>query len=496
MSSAPAISIVLLEGGAGEPVRHELLKQADIHTLLRLPTGIFYAQGVKADVLFFDRKPVAEKVEVFRLKSIVVLEKTRFNREDNFRNPMMDGSNYELPIDAKTVYALASLCVATYVDAGIPAGAIPKGSERGKQKFVWFVGKIGKTTWRTVTYVPRKIIGMFRKPGPAKKEVSDLITDDTGNQIHAKFEKAFAKLGWKIPPTNQVLPINHRYQEAGQARLGAFAITTEDYIAVAFRGTAYSEEWLANISYGVPAVQNRRQIAGVVTLSLLPFLKKSKLIEKLFDLKTAQRLNAGYLEHVNGMVAQTKMFLDEVIKAEEGDPRLRARPLYITGHSLGGAAAIIVSGRLLKDIKRGYKDRFASRMITVTFGAPPISAVRITANPDDPPIYNLLRPGDIVPSVSIDVLGIPLVNKVVFQLPGTPYHRGDHYRIYDDGKNVSVRRYRYKRGKILRATAGQFFLGMGKLRAFTHAMGCHYMANYAKDLECLAFPTDCRKRKG
>jgi hypothetical protein len=39
----------------------ELLKQADAHTLLRLPTGIFYAQGVKANVLFFDRKPAAEK---------------------------------------------------------------------------------------------------------------------------------------------------------------------------------------------------------------------------------------------------------------------------------------------------------------------------------------------------------------------------------------------------------------------------------------------------
>ncbi len=36
-------------------------KQADVHTLLRLPTGIFYAQGVKANVLFFDRKPAAEK---------------------------------------------------------------------------------------------------------------------------------------------------------------------------------------------------------------------------------------------------------------------------------------------------------------------------------------------------------------------------------------------------------------------------------------------------
>jgi type I restriction enzyme M protein len=52
---------VLFEGGAGESVRRELLKQADVHTLLRLPTGIFYAQGVKANVLFFDRKPASEK---------------------------------------------------------------------------------------------------------------------------------------------------------------------------------------------------------------------------------------------------------------------------------------------------------------------------------------------------------------------------------------------------------------------------------------------------
>ena len=52
---------VLFEGGAGETIRRELLKQADVHTLLRLPTGIFYAQGVKANVLFFDRKPAAGK---------------------------------------------------------------------------------------------------------------------------------------------------------------------------------------------------------------------------------------------------------------------------------------------------------------------------------------------------------------------------------------------------------------------------------------------------
>ena len=48
---------VLFEGGAGETTRRELLKQADVHTLLRLPTGIFYAQGVKANVLFSTANP-------------------------------------------------------------------------------------------------------------------------------------------------------------------------------------------------------------------------------------------------------------------------------------------------------------------------------------------------------------------------------------------------------------------------------------------------------
>ncbi len=51
---------VLFEGGAGEVVRRKLLDECDTHTLLRLPTGVFYAQGVKANVLFFDRKPASE----------------------------------------------------------------------------------------------------------------------------------------------------------------------------------------------------------------------------------------------------------------------------------------------------------------------------------------------------------------------------------------------------------------------------------------------------
>jgi type I restriction enzyme M protein len=51
---------VLFEGGAGETIRRKLLHECDVHTLLRLPTGIFYAQGVKANVLFFDKKPASE----------------------------------------------------------------------------------------------------------------------------------------------------------------------------------------------------------------------------------------------------------------------------------------------------------------------------------------------------------------------------------------------------------------------------------------------------
>jgi type I restriction enzyme M protein len=58
---------VLFEGGAGETIRRRLLQNFDFHTLLRLPTGIFYKQGVKANVLFFDKKPVSEKANTREL---------------------------------------------------------------------------------------------------------------------------------------------------------------------------------------------------------------------------------------------------------------------------------------------------------------------------------------------------------------------------------------------------------------------------------------------
>lgn len=56
---------VLFEGGAGETIRKNLLENVNLHTILRLPTGIFYAQGVKANVLFFEKIPNAKTKEIW-----------------------------------------------------------------------------------------------------------------------------------------------------------------------------------------------------------------------------------------------------------------------------------------------------------------------------------------------------------------------------------------------------------------------------------------------
>lgn len=55
---------VLFESGPAAAIRRRLLERCDVHTLLRLPTGLFYAAGVKANVLFFDNKPAPDDPEV------------------------------------------------------------------------------------------------------------------------------------------------------------------------------------------------------------------------------------------------------------------------------------------------------------------------------------------------------------------------------------------------------------------------------------------------
>ena len=54
---------VLFEGGAGEIIRQKLLHTCDLHTILRLPTGIFYKPGVKANVIFYDKKPASPEMQ-------------------------------------------------------------------------------------------------------------------------------------------------------------------------------------------------------------------------------------------------------------------------------------------------------------------------------------------------------------------------------------------------------------------------------------------------
>ncbi len=66
-----------------------MLHDCDVHTLLRLPTGLFYAQGVKANVLFFDRKPASETrwtkklwIYDFRTNKDFTLKTNPLKRED------------------------------------------------------------------------------------------------------------------------------------------------------------------------------------------------------------------------------------------------------------------------------------------------------------------------------------------------------------------------------------------------------------------------------
>jgi type I restriction enzyme M protein len=92
---------VLFEGGAGETLRKRLLKEFDVHTLLRLPTGIFYAGGVKANVLFFDKKPAGDKpwttklwVYDFRTNQHFTMKQNPLRRAhlDEFVDAYMPGS--------------------------------------------------------------------------------------------------------------------------------------------------------------------------------------------------------------------------------------------------------------------------------------------------------------------------------------------------------------------------------------------------------------------
>ena len=82
---------VLFEGGAGETVRRRLLRQCEVHTLLRLPTGIWYSPGVKANVLFFDKKPGREEAWTRELWVYDLRTNTHFTlKKDPLRHHDLD----------------------------------------------------------------------------------------------------------------------------------------------------------------------------------------------------------------------------------------------------------------------------------------------------------------------------------------------------------------------------------------------------------------------
>lgn len=78
---------VLFEGGAGEKIRKKLMHECELHTILRLPTGIFYAQGVKANVLFFDAKPASEKPWTKKVWFYDLRTNTHFTLKQNRLGP-------------------------------------------------------------------------------------------------------------------------------------------------------------------------------------------------------------------------------------------------------------------------------------------------------------------------------------------------------------------------------------------------------------------------
>ncbi len=80
---------VLFEGGAGEKVRRNLLEKCRVHTLLRLPTGIWYSPGVKANVIFFDKnegraEPWTDRLWIYDLRTNMhfTLKQNPIRRED------------------------------------------------------------------------------------------------------------------------------------------------------------------------------------------------------------------------------------------------------------------------------------------------------------------------------------------------------------------------------------------------------------------------------
>lgn len=101
---------VLFEGGAGETIRKKLLSDFNLHTILRLPTGIFYAQGVKANVLFFTKGQPTKEIWFYDyrtdVKHTLATNKLQRHHLDDFvacytANPRVETYNKDTARDGR-----------------------------------------------------------------------------------------------------------------------------------------------------------------------------------------------------------------------------------------------------------------------------------------------------------------------------------------------------------------------------------------------------------
>lgn len=105
---------VLFEGGAGETIRKKLMQTCDLHTILRLPTGIFYAQGVKANVIFFDKKEASKdtatkKVWIYDLRTNMHFTPKENTLKEEALDDFVKCYNPDNRFDRKAVYSAKNL---------------------------------------------------------------------------------------------------------------------------------------------------------------------------------------------------------------------------------------------------------------------------------------------------------------------------------------------------------------------------------------------------
>src|SRR5262249_49002092 len=101
-------------------------------------------------------------------------------------------------------------------------------------------------------------------------------------------------------------------------------------------------------------------------------------------------------------------------------------------------------------------------------------------------VYNVVRPDDIAPCLSLDLIGIPLVPGLKgMKLPSTPFHFGEHFMLRRRGDSASVKRTMFRRSSSL---------GNAILRITPSRIAKSHMAgSYAKDLLCVASPEEFKK---